>query len=210
MRIQPIVEGHGEVAAVPVLLRRLVEESSAYAVQIGKPIRQTRSKLVDEGHLRRAVRLALMQPSCDAILILFDADDDCPAELAPTVEGWARQEAGAVPCAVVMPTREYEAWFLAAIESLRGACGVRDDAEPHPDPEAPRGAKEQLELRLGAGRSYAETADQAPLTARFSMQEAYRRSRSFRRLVGAFGAILRAGNVALSCWPPPAWAEDHP
>ena len=30
MIIQPIVEGHGEVAAVPVLLRRLCREAQAW------------------------------------------------------------------------------------------------------------------------------------------------------------------------------------
>ena len=35
MIIQPIVEGYGEVAAFPVLLRRLVEEAQAWNVSIG-------------------------------------------------------------------------------------------------------------------------------------------------------------------------------
>ncbi len=29
MKIQPIVEGHGDVAALPVLLRRLVEQAGS-------------------------------------------------------------------------------------------------------------------------------------------------------------------------------------
>ena len=80
MNIQPIVEGHGEVAAVPVLLRRLVAEAQAWRVGIGRPIRRPRNQLVQQPGLDTAVNLALHH-GCDAILIMFDGDDDCPAEL---------------------------------------------------------------------------------------------------------------------------------
>jgi hypothetical protein len=33
MKLQPIVEGYGEVVAVPVLLRRLIEESGAFDLE---------------------------------------------------------------------------------------------------------------------------------------------------------------------------------
>ena len=140
MNIQPIVEGHGEVAAVPVLLRRFVHDAQAWRVGVGRPIRRSRSQLVQQAQLEQAVGLALRQPGCDAVLIMFDGDDDCPAELGPMVHQWASAAARSVPCEVVLPHREYEAWFLAAIESLRGARGVRYDAPLYPDPETPRGA----------------------------------------------------------------------
>ncbi|MCZ0937037.1 MAG: DUF4276 family protein [Caldilineaceae bacterium] len=117
MRIQPIVEGYGEVKALPILLRRLVEEAEVWLVGIGRPIRKPRNQLVRETELRKAVRLALLQPECSAVLILFDGDSDCPAELGPAVQEWAVAEAGDVPCEVVIAHREYEAWFLASIES---------------------------------------------------------------------------------------------
>jgi len=43
MNIQPIVEGHGEVSAVPVLLRRLRDQAQAFALDINAPIRRKRS-----------------------------------------------------------------------------------------------------------------------------------------------------------------------
>ena len=85
MIIQPIVEGYGEVAAFPVLLRRLVEEAQAWNVSIGRPIRRPRSQLVQKTGVEQAVRLALKEQDCGAILILFDGDDDCPAELGPNL-----------------------------------------------------------------------------------------------------------------------------
>lgn len=208
MRIQPIVEGDGEVHAVPVLLRRLRDESKAFDVDVGKPILRKRSEFIHEGPLRKAIQLALLRESCDAILILFDADDACPADLAPAIEGWAQNEAGTVPVVVVIACREYEAWFLASIESLRGFRGILPGATSHPDPEFPRGAKEQLEDRMEVGRSYSETTDQAPITAKFDMEAAYASCRSFRRMVRAFGLLVSAAGQPLQGWPPPAWAVE--
>lgn len=81
-------------------------------------------------------------------------------------------------------------------------------ATPHPEPEFPRGAKEQLEDRMEARRSYSETADQAPMTARFDMAAAYARCRSFRRMVRAFGLLVSAVGQPLESWPPPAWGVE--
>jgi len=53
MNIQPIVEGHGEVGAVPELIRRLRNEAQAYALDVNQPIRKRRPELVDESQLRR-------------------------------------------------------------------------------------------------------------------------------------------------------------
>ena len=193
MKIQPIVEGHAEVEAFPVLLRRLRDETKAYIVEFLKPIRRRRSELVLEQPLRNAVRLALLKPECQAILVLFDGDDDCPAQLAPVVEGWAQDEAGTTPCAVVIAHREYEAWFLATLPA------------PHPTPEGVRDAKGELAQRLEGG--YLPTVDQASMSATFDMSKAYPRCRSFRRLVKAFGELVEAQGVALPPWPPAAWAE---
>ena len=205
MTIQPIVEGFGEVSAVPVLLTRLRDEAGIFSIQAGKAIRRTRSQIVQEAPLRASVRLALLRDECSAILILFDADDDCPKELSRTIEAWAQDEAGDVPCAVVIANREYEAWFLAAIESLRGQRGILNDAEPHPDPEVPRNAKGRLEDRMSRNTSYSETADQAALTALFDMSASYARCRSFRRMIRAFGLLVTGMGIELAAWPPAAW-----
>ena len=207
MKIQPIVEGHGEVGAVPVLLRRLVQEAQAWDVEIGQPIRRPRNQLVQQAQLEKAVRLALRQGS-DAVLVLFDGDRDCPAELGPRVQQWATAAAGGVPCEVVMPHREYEAWFLAAIKSLRGVRGIRPDAQPHPNPETPPGAKEQLEARMHSAGSYLATTDQPAFSAQFSLTAAYSRCRSFRKLTKSFGVLLHSMGQNIGVWPPVTWTES--
>ena len=157
---------------------------------VGRPIRKPRNQLVRETELKKAVRLALLQPDCSAVLILFDGNSDCPAELGPAAQEWAAAEAGGVPCEVVIANREYEAWFLAAVESLRGQRRIRSDAQPHPNPEQPRDAKGHLEGRMESGATYLETTDQPALSASFSFTDAYRHSRSFRKLAYAFGRLV--------------------
>lgn len=207
MIIQPIVEGQGEVAAVPVLLRRLQEEAKAWGLQIGRPHRKRRTQLVKKDTLQSAVQVAVLQSDCAGILILFDADDDCPKELAPMLEEWAMEAAGGKPCVVVMANREYEAWFLAGIEALRGTAAILPDAVSHPNPEAPRDAKGELDRHMPHGASYSPTVDQATLTNRLDMERAYRHCRSFRKLVSAFGVLATAAGVAPAEWPPAAWGS---
>ncbi len=191
MIIQPIVEGQGDEAAVPLLLRRLRDEAQAWGLEVARPHRRRRTQLVKKDSLQTAVSVAALREDCTGILVIFDADDDCPKELAPALEEWAKEAAGGKACAVVMANREYEAWFLAGTS--------------HPDPEAPRDAKGEVERRMRGGASYSPTVDQAPLTAHLNLESAYRRCRSFRKLVGAFGELAAAAGVAPDVWPPPAW-----
>jgi uncharacterized protein DUF4276 len=202
--IQSLVEGKGEVEALPVLLRRLRDESGAYLLSFDRPIRRSRSEFIKEKELRNAIQLALRSDrGCDGILILFDGDKDCPKELAPLVGAWARAEAAGVQCEVVIAQHEYEAWFLGSLESLRECRGIRADSRSRRDPESIRGAKEKLEAAMTQG--YAETADQPAFTARFDLAAAYRSCRSFRRMVHAFGLLAAAAGAEIGDWPPPSW-----
>lgn len=206
MRIQTIIEGIGEVEALPELLRRLRDESGAYALSFNRPLRKKRSELVNEKPLRDAIDLALRQ-GCDGILILFDSDKNCPREIAPRVQAWARAEASHVPCEVVLAHCEYEAWFLGSLESLQGHRRIRADAVSLADPESVRGAKERLQAFVASG-SYSPTRDQVPLTAVFDLAAAYRSCRSFRRMVRAFGLLAEGAGHPLTDWPPPSWLSS--
>jgi Domain of unknown function (DUF4276) len=205
MTIQPIVEGHGEVDAVPELLRRLVAQAGYPDIQILRAIRSHRADLVRQVSLDRVIQVARTR-NPDAILILLDGDDDpCPGTLAQQLNAWAKVSAAPIQCEVVVAHREYEAWFLGAMESLRGKRGVSDDAESDVMPETPRDAKGRLSSKMVAGRFYVETSDQVALTSLFEMQSAYRASRSFRKMVNVFGGLAAAGGVVLPIWPPADW-----
>ncbi|MBI4902186.1 MAG: DUF4276 family protein [Acidobacteria bacterium] len=168
-----IVEGHGEISAVPVLLRRMAAAIGSHIeLQIPHPVRFPRSKLPIPGELEKAVELATAKvaPS-GGLLILMDADDDCPATMAPDLLARALATRSDLPIAVVLPRREFESWFLAAAESLRGRFKLPQDVKVPSDPEAIRGAKEWLKDRLANG-NYSPAVDQPALAAIFDLQQA--------------------------------------
>ena len=186
-----VVEGHAEVEAVPALIRRL---SAAINPGTGlvtpQPIRLPKSKATRTGELERAVRFALLRAGeAGGVLVLLDADADCPAELAPQLFARARAVAGGRPVAVVLAKWEFEAWFLAAAESLRGVRGLGAEMAPPADPEAVQGAKEWLSARMPGATSYKPTRHQAALAAVLDM-EAARRAQSFDKLYREMERLL--------------------
>lgn len=195
-----IVEGDGDVEAVPIAIRRIVQEiAPGLALKI-HPLRVPRTKLVKLEELERSVELAARRAGrSGAIVVVLDSDDDCPATLGPELLGRARRTRSDLPISVVLAKREFEAWFLASAKSLRGLRGLADDLEPPPDPEAIRGAKEWLSARMPEGRSYVETLDQSALTASMDLLQA-REASSFDKLFRDLVAIveqLTAGKVDL-------------
>ena len=187
MKVVPIVEGHGEQEAVPILLRRLVTTCGGSGT-ISRPIRIPKGKLVKEPELRRAIQLAARQSTTgDAILVLIDADGDCPANLGPTLLAWARSERGDRRIAVVVATREFEAWFVAAAESLVAAGKLAPGTKAPPDPERLTDPKGWLARAMG--HHYAETIDQPAFAALFDLDAAMHCA-SFAKLRRDFSRLL--------------------
>ena len=183
------------------------EQAGIYDVEVPEAIRRKRADFLDVSRLTLAIRLAKMEESCDGILVLFDADDDCPAEVGPRIQEEVSKVAGETPCAVVLASREYEAWFLASIESLHGKRGILPSAKSHSAPETPRDAKGQLTKRMSKNRTYGPMVDQEALSALFDMKPSFRASRSFRKLTSAVGELLAAMGYHLGSWPPEGWSE---
>ena len=183
-KIVSIVEGDGEVVAFPVLLRRM----SAWLTpelysDIAAPIRVRRDRFLNvDTEFQRMLHLAAAKCGEDGwILILLDADDDCPAALATAVIGRANAAVPHRRVSVVLANREYEAWFVAAAASLDGLRGFRADNAAISDAEAIRGAKEWLSIRIPNGK-YREVTDQPAFSANFDLVQARLHSRSFRKL----------------------------
>lgn len=188
-----IVEGDGEVKAVPILLRRIGWEiGSGQLPDIARPMRIPASKLVKEGELERAVEFGARRTGQGGtIFILLDCDDGCPAELGPALLRRAKAARPDRRIAVVLAKREFEAWFLAAARSLSGKRGLPADLEPPSAPESIRGAKEWLSRQMGSQARYSETTDQPALTALFDMQAA-RAADSFDKCYREVSALLAA------------------
>lgn len=182
--VSAIVEGDGEVAALPVLLRRIGGWLSPEAsIQLPQPIRVRRDRFLHrDEEFRRHLLLAAAKCGDDGwILVLFDADDDCPADLGRGVLQRAKECVPHRRISVVLANREYEAWFLAAADSLHGKRGFTFDNPEEFDPEIPRDAKGWLAQRMEGG-AYREATDQAAFSAVMDLHQAHENSRSFRKL----------------------------
>jgi hypothetical protein len=187
--ILPIVEGFSEVDAVPVLLRRLLARLDREDVAVARPFRVSRTKVAREGELERALIQGLRDRlNITCVLVILDADDDEPQALEAAL--LTRCEAvTSLPSAVIVATRELEAWFLGSKDSLRGVRGIKPDANPLDDPETIRGAKERLSRNM-IRRHYLEVDDQPAFAARMDLEPALRRCASFRRLAAGLERII--------------------
>jgi len=190
--ILPIVEGQSEESSVPILLRRIRDEMGAFHTQIARPFRVKRNKIVKKGELERAINYGVRnRENIGAILILLDADDDCPAFLGAKLKNRGEQVTD-LPLAVVIANKELEGWFLGGKESLRGMRSIRQDASPPPDPEGIRGAKEKLTKNMHAGARYIEVDDQPAFAAELDFDLTKTRCPSFNK-------FLREVKTLFSC-----------
>jgi hypothetical protein len=184
--VAPIVEGHGEVKAIQALVTRIgLELLDGTYIEVAQPFRLDSGKMRRSDELAKAIRVQAQRvPGPGGVLVLRDGDDSdvtCPVTLALAMR--PDQEAVSTAVEIVIAWREYEAWLLGAVDSLRTHPAVRDDAQAPANPEAHRGAKGRLEdLML---ESYKETLHQAKFSALIDLKMAEGNSRSFRRLVHA-------------------------
>ena len=195
-RIVTIVEGHGEVPAVPILLRRLLGElNPAVVIEPARPIRRPRATLLKEGGLEDAVKLAVLEMGeHGAILVLLDSEGVCPAESAPALLIRARNARPDKTISLVLAHQEFEAWFLAAASSLKGMCGLRQEIEDHSNPESIHGCKEWLETWMPFSSKYSETVDQPALSAVFDLSLA-RKAPSFDKFCREVEQICRQASL---------------
>ncbi|MGC3992154.1 MAG: DUF4276 family protein [Chthoniobacteraceae bacterium] len=190
--IVPIVEGQGEVEALPLLIRRIYREFlPGVDPKINPPSRiKAGSFLRNVDYFRKYVALAAAKAaqSSGLVLILLDCEDECPAILGPKLSQEANSVRHGTQVVVTLAHREYETWFLAAAESLRGFIGLPSHLVPPPSPENIRGAKEWLGRHMPI--TYDPIVHQVRLTSRFDLHSAMTVP-SFKRLVEkltAFGS----------------------
>ena len=192
--IIPVVEGVGDATALPGLLGRILLE------RYNRPdvmVAQGRTNVVTangrqklESKLENFLQHAQNKPECDAILVLLDADDDCPVNLAQGILKRCEQLGLTSPVEIVCAHREYESWFLASLDTIKGQRGISDTAALSHDAEDVQNPKQWLTNQMPPGRAYKETTHQAPLTQHIDIGMAHNNSRSFRRLCHALELLL--------------------
>ena len=126
----------------------------------------------------RAIQLASRSRRADAVLVLCDSDDDCPAAWGPS----AMQRLTSI-CrgAAVMVQREYESWLLHGIHTFW-------QLEPEVI-DRRRDAKKLLSLHRPG---YLPTVDQLALTRELDIQRCWARSDSFDKLVRSIADLTGA------------------
>lgn len=178
-RIIPIVEGHGEERAVPCLIRRYLQHKRwEHSFEVlerainAKGCGRLKAPYNKERHLGIEHYInAALRSKADAVIVVLDADDECLIRepengLGPELLLRAKEIAPHIPLAVVIANREYEAWFLASLTSIRAAGLLprnnRLKVSGPLKPEVPKDCKGLISKLMGS--RYEETIHQIALT----------------------------------------------
>jgi hypothetical protein len=200
--IVPIVEGHTEgqpeLACVERLLHRVWEQllGQTERLQVVEPFRGHRDQLVHSNGLvltdtvGRALVKLRSKSKKDAqarllVLILLDAEDDCPKALAPRLLEVARKAVPAqVPVSCVLVKKMLENWIVAGASTLAGVNGLPDPLPERDKFEDRRGVK-WLEAQLRSqnkARKYKKTVDADAFVREMALQECRDNAPSFDKL----------------------------
>ena len=206
MQLGVIAEGDGDQPAIGVILRRLSGMYEDLAqVQVGEVSNaHGRPNLTKANGIERFFRYAARDH--DAVLVLLDADRDCPLTLAADLAGRIRACGLSIPAAVVCANHAFECWFLADVESLRGQSVkgrvlLDPTAAIQEKPELIVNPKERLRDLLMPREYYKETRDQPALAGLIDLRRVEARCRSFRRLITALRelqAAMVSGSVTVT------------
>lgn len=204
-RLVCLVEGHGELKAAPILcnrvIRTILKKDNWFVDE--EPVRQPRSRYVDEtipspgrpaniDGIQRALALAAARDP-QGILLICDADDDCPAAWIKNVPRFAPCGEGKILVRAVMANREFESWLLWGFSSSeRIKVGARNPEK------SPRNAKKAL-ADLVPG--YAPTLNQGIQTRRLDLASIWAASDSFDKFVRSTADLV---GVECPLRPPPS------
>jgi hypothetical protein len=199
-QIVPIVEGDGDIEAVPCLLYKLLHLKQEFRISVAPPKNAHGcGNLLKRGGIERFVEYARMEPRCAAVLVIVDGDacGDCPVLTAQALAARVRAMPRSSPVEIVVANREYEAWFLASWGSMLGQrienrITIPIGATFTGNPESIRGVKEWISRQLPPGRIYKETEHQLTMTRLVDVNVARTNSRSFRRMCTALDQLLAA------------------
>lgn len=197
--VAPIVEGETEIRCIKPLLTRiwdeLVRPADGARLCVLEPAPANRSSIVRPQHpdLEKRIKYAQRQViECrnrpdyrrGFVLLLVDADEDCPAALGPQLLRQAQAVRADADIACVLAKRELENWFKAAAVSLAGKCGLPSDLTVPADPELGSGDAWLTEKMRSVDRKrkYTKPADALSLVEEMNLTECRDNSPSFRKL----------------------------
>lgn len=195
--IASIVEGHGEREALPSLLSRMQAKfAPENYVHIHQPLRIPRDSLLKTDGLTIPFERALqLKPTPTGVLILIEADKDCPVDLAMQLRESAKSVRDYPPASVVIAKYEFESWFVASARSYAGYFGLPQDLQSPKDPELNRDAKGWFTRQMPKGRPYKETSHQKQFVRLLDIDDAREASRSFDKFCREVASMMNIEDV---------------
>jgi hypothetical protein len=215
--VSAIVEGQTEQRCVERILHRIWTEllHRPERLQVLEPFRGHRDDLVNPNGLalKESVQKVFLKLQAKArqdsearslLLILLDAESDCPAELAPRLLDTAQRARADADLACVLAKRMLENWIVAGASTLAGVNDLPDPLQPPDNPEECNGAawlEQQLRSRKQT-RSYKKTVDAAVFVQKMHLEECRAHSPSFDKLYRELA--LRLPPSETDTGPPPS------
>lgn len=170
-RLLPIVEGHGDDNAVPLLLRRIFESQGIYDIDILSARRYGEYPTVTR-NFDNLFQAAVLVKAPILWVMDFDSKDyDCPVKEAQSLLARAEALRPGWPIKIAFLVKEYETLFLIDETATRKVFpDIPTKTTFPPNPEKIRGAKEWLsKARPSPGSAYKPTVDQAKITAHLDL-----------------------------------------
>lgn len=190
-RVLPVVEGDGDVAAVPELVRRILHMAHRFDVTVLRP-----HKRGDLPRVRSRFEDFLRTAALEGAPVLWVLDYDCPTcdnhdrDLVG-LQQWARTTVPATKVEFVFMVQEFETIFLADESTTRLAFpDIPPELTFPPNPELIRDAKGWLTTSRPKGLAYKPTQHQARLAAQVDLAVLRRRSPSFVRFESAVHRLV--------------------
>lgn len=183
-RLLPIVEGHGEIPAVPILIRNILAAQGIHDVQPLSAWRHGEYPSVTKNFDN--LFLAAIKEKAPILWVMdFDSKDyACPVQEAQCLLTRAAALRPGWPLKIAFLVREYETLFLIDEAATRKVFPDIPAKKLFPEnPENIRGAKEWLsKARPSPGSAYKETVHQAKITAQLNLELLRARSPDFAHL----------------------------
>lgn len=179
----PIVEGQGDMQAVPVLLRRILENHGHADVKVLPPHKRGDLPKI-KANFENYFKIAIKENAAIICIIDFDcATCVCVAEEAAQLHLRAEAIYPGKPFKVAFMVKEFETLFLAEPDAtLRVLKEIQKSTAFPENPEAIRGAKEWLSKAMPSGYAYKETVHQVKLSAAVDLNRLRSSSASYRHL----------------------------
>ncbi|MBS4097178.1 MAG: DUF4276 family protein [Sulfuricella sp.] len=192
-RLLPIVEGDGDLKAVPVLLRRLLERHGLYEVELLHP--QKRGELPKvSANFDNYFRMAIKENA--AILWVLDFDCDfcrCPFEEAEKLYRRAQVIRAGWPFKMAFLSLEFESLFLAEKQAATAVLKLPANTVFPGNPEVtPRDAKGWLSEAQPKGFAYKPTVHQDKIAARLDLDTLRAVSSDFRHMEKALLQLVES------------------